>query len=383
MPPTGRVGCIKSRYTLFEYPFETTEAEPEAFIGFSAQHRSSKTTSPTPTRSFRSIGTGRIRGLPALRQNVLDRSNLDLPLESVLITAGAAEANYLALRQLVGPGDKIVTETPGWPQVGVMAEAIGAELIEVPRQEEDGWSLPLDALEETAQGAKLIFLTNPNNPTGRLIPEAELREIAEIARRADAWLLVDEVYAGLEWAAPVRRRSRASTRRGSPPGRFKALGLQGSARVDDLPDQGAIRDASFQENASEIMNIMGEVIAEIAMREDRYAAKLRRPGKPSPRWNSSTASSKNRGNEKPGRLIGLAAWTASMGTASPEGPHRAADVPPRLLLRTAGPHPHRGGRRGGQARPRARADVGAFEDASRISLSSCRGVGLQPVQLTL
>ncbi|MEL6690101.1 MAG: pyridoxal phosphate-dependent aminotransferase [Pseudomonadota bacterium] len=266
-------------HTLFEYLLETTEADPEAFIGFSlAQPPQLKDylADLDPELSLDWNGQD-FRGLPALRQNVLDRSNLDLPLESVLITAGAAEANYLALRQLVGPGDKIVTETPGWPQVGVMAQAIGAELIEVPRKEENGWSLPLDALEEAAEGAKLIFLTNPNNPTGRLIPEAELREIAEIARRADAWLLVDEVYAGLEWAGPRPPSIAGIYEKGITTGSVsKALGLQGLRTGWMISqDEGAIRDAFIlRENASEIMNIMGEVIAEIALREDRYAAKL-------------------------------------------------------------------------------------------------------------
>ena len=143
----GRAGMHKVKiHTLFENLLETTEAAPEAFIGFSLAEP------PTLGDYLGDLDPGlsldwnnqSFRGLPALRRNVLARSGLagHCAEDDVLITAGAAEANYLALRQLVSPGQKIVTESPGWPQVGVLAKAIGAELVEEPRIERDGWELP-------------------------------------------------------------------------------------------------------------------------------------------------------------------------------------------------------------------------------------------------
>jgi aspartate/methionine/tyrosine aminotransferase len=67
----------------------------------------------------------------------------------VLITAGAAEANYLCFRQLLDKGDEIVTETPGWPQAAVMVRGIGADLRLVRRREDRGWRLDLDELAAT------------------------------------------------------------------------------------------------------------------------------------------------------------------------------------------------------------------------------------------
>ncbi|MEM8591168.1 MAG: pyridoxal phosphate-dependent aminotransferase [Pseudomonadota bacterium] len=267
-------------HTLFQYLLETTEAEPEAFVGFSLAEPpklGDYLADIDPHLPLDWNGQS-FRGVPPLRRNVLARAGLsELDADTVLITAGAAEANYLALRQLVRPGDKIVTETPGWPQVGVIAEAIGANLIEVPREEAKGWALSLNRLEHAAKGAKLIFLTNPNNPTGRLISNAELREIVGIAQRAGAWLLVDEVYAGLEWAGPRPPAVAGLYEKGITTGSVsKALGLQG-LRTGWLICQDAemVMDAVIlRENSSEIMNIMGEVIAEIATREVRYQAKL-------------------------------------------------------------------------------------------------------------
>ena len=94
-------------------------------------------------------------------------------------------------------------ETPGWPQAEVLAKAIGAKIVRVVRRESDKWHLPLDTLADAVTtNTKLIFLSNPNNPTGQLLDEAALQEVVSIADKVGAWLLVDEVYAGLEWNGP-------------------------------------------------------------------------------------------------------------------------------------------------------------------------------------
>ena len=271
-------------HTLFEYLLETTEAQPEAVVGLSLSQ-------PPRLREFLADldpdlsldWNGRsFRGLPALREAVLRQAGLEetCAADDVLITAGAAEANYLALRQLVSAGDEIVTETPGWPQVGVLAKAIGARLVEVTLDETLGWALPLDTLEAAVTTrTRMIFLSNPNNPTGRLLDAGALDRIARIADRVGAWLLVDEVYAGLEWD---RRRAPSIAGiypRGITTGSVsKALGLQGLRTGWMIcRDPGAIMDAVIlRENASEIMNIMGEAIAEIALRPERLGPALTR-----------------------------------------------------------------------------------------------------------
>ncbi len=270
-------------HKLFDYLLETTAQDPpECFIGFSLAR------SPTlgdflpdldPDLSLDWNGKSFL-GLPALRQRVLEQAGLDLPPESVLITAGAAEANYLLFRQLLTAGDEIITETPGWPQAGVMAKAIGARLVEVRRDAAQGWHLDPDAIARAiTPRSRMIFLTNPNNPTGRLIPEAELRALAALADRHGIWLVVDEVYAGLEWAGPRPPSIAGLTPFGITTGSVsKALGLQGLRTGWMIcQDAGVIRDAMIlRENASEIMNTLGEHIAEIALRPDRLAAALTR-----------------------------------------------------------------------------------------------------------
>lgn len=270
-------------HKLFDYLLETTAQDPpECFIGFSLA-RSPRLkdflADLDPELSLDWNGKSFL-GLPALRQSVLDQAGLSLPLDSVLITAGAAEANYLLFRQLLSAGDEIITEAPGWPQAGVMAKAIGATLVEVPRDEVQGWALDPEAVARTiTPRTRMIFLTNPNNPTGRLIAEAELQALAALADKHGIWLVVDEVYAGLEWAGPRPSSIAGLTPFGITTGSVsKALGLQGLRTgwmICQSPQ--VIRDAMIlRENSSEIMNVLGEHIAEVALRPDRRTAALTR-----------------------------------------------------------------------------------------------------------
>ena len=269
-------------HTLFQYLLDTTQAQPEAVVGLSLAR------SPVlgdfladldPAQSLDWNGRSFL-GLPELRAHVIAQAGLtgQCGPDDVLITAGAAEANYLVMRQLLQAGDHIVTETPGWPQVGVLAQAIGAVVSLVERREADHWRLSLDALSAAVTpNTRLIFLSNPNNPTGQLLSAADLRAVAEIADRVGAWLVVDEVYAGLEWDAARSPSIAGIYPRGITTGSVsKALGLQG-LRTGWIISRDAemIRDAVIlRENSSEIMNILGEVIAEIALRPDRLAAAL-------------------------------------------------------------------------------------------------------------
>lgn len=227
------------------------------------------------------------QGMVRLREHILARSNLvdSCTIDDVLITAGTAEANFLALSQLLQPEDEIIVESPGWPQAVVLAKAIGATIKVLHRLEEDAWRFDFAQLESLiSERTRLIFLCNPNNPTGQVLSEEDLKKIAALAERVGAYVLVDEVYAGLEWRTRRAPSIAGLYKRGITTNSVsKALGLQG-LRTGWLicRDPKVIFDAFvLRENSSEIMNVMGENIAEIALRQNRYEAaiaKARREG---------------------------------------------------------------------------------------------------------
>ena len=125
-------------------------------------------------------------GMPALREHVLGRTGTDAScgIDDVLITAGTAEANFLAISQLVQPGDEMVVDVPGWPQPLVLGEAIGAGVKRLQRREDRAWQFDFDQLRDLVNDrTRLIFLCHPNNPTGQVMSEAELRAVVGIADR--------------------------------------------------------------------------------------------------------------------------------------------------------------------------------------------------------
>ncbi len=221
-------------------------------------------------------------GLPALREHILGRTGTDAScgIDDVLITAGAAEANFLAISQLVQAGDEMIVDVPGWPQPLVLGEAIGANVKRLQRSEEQAWRFDLNQLSElVSDRTRLIFLCHPNNPTGQVITEEALKTVVEIADRVGAYVLCDEVYAGMEWDnRPIVRIANLYDKGISVGSVSKVLGLQGLRTGWMISrDNKVLFDAMvLREDTSEIMNIMGETIAEIALREDRYASAVAR-----------------------------------------------------------------------------------------------------------
>ena len=269
---------------LFENLLQSVAAAPDSFLGFSQAE--SLTLGDfigdlDPQLSLDWNGVS-FQGLPALRQHVLVQAGLenDCRIDDVLITAGAAEANYLALRQCLREGDEIIIERPGWPQAEVLARAAGAAIHIIDRDEGAGWQLPLDSLEAmVSPRTRMIFITNPNNPTGRLMDGGELSRLAAIAGRYDSWLVVDEVYAGLEWKRQRMPSIAGIYEYGIATGSVsKVFGMQG-LRLGWMicRDRRMIRDALvLREYSSQISNHLGEAIAEIALRPDRRAELLAR-----------------------------------------------------------------------------------------------------------
>ncbi len=271
-------------HALFEYLLETAREAPEAVLGFSLAEppRLGEFLAELDPNLSLDWSNQSFQGMPALRERILDAAGLRgvCGVEDVLVTAGAAEANFLAITQLVHPGDELILETPGWPQPAVLGEALGARLRLIERREAAGWRLDLDELAALINPqTRLIFLSNPNNPTGQVLREAELAEIARLAGRVGVYLLVDEAYAGLEWSGGRVPAAAGFYERAITTGSVsKGLGLQG-LRTGWLicREPRVIFDAVvLRENTSEIMNILGEAIAEIALRPHRLGPALER-----------------------------------------------------------------------------------------------------------
>jgi len=119
--------------------------------------------------------------------------------DHVLVTTGAAEANYLTINTLLEPGDEAAVMLPNYMQIWGVARNRGVNVKEFHLVEAHGWALDLDELHRiVSPRTKLIAVCNPNNPTGRIMTAAEMDAVVNEAARVGAWILADEVYAGAE-----------------------------------------------------------------------------------------------------------------------------------------------------------------------------------------
>lgn len=108
--------------------------------------------------------------------------------DMILPGNGSDDLLTIITRAFAGPGDVIVSPTPSYILYRTLAELQDARLVEVPFSAD--WTLDPDAF--AAPGAKLAFLANPNSPSGTCLTPAQ---VAAIAARLDAPLVVDEAYA--------------------------------------------------------------------------------------------------------------------------------------------------------------------------------------------
>ncbi|MEB7537146.1 histidinol-phosphate transaminase [Pantoea anthophila] len=112
--------------------------------------------------------------------------------EQVLVSRGADEAIELIMRAFCEPGqDAILFCPPTYGMYSVSAETIGIEYRTVPAL--DGWQLNLPAIAEQLEGVKVVYLCSPNNPTGNLINQEDIRQLLAMTA-GKALVVADEAY---------------------------------------------------------------------------------------------------------------------------------------------------------------------------------------------
>src|SRR5215208_1253387 len=137
-------------------------------------------------------------GSPELLAAVAGTYELAGP-EHVLTFAGAEEAMFWALQELVGPGDHAVVTVPNYQSMETVTVATGAAVDGLVLRPEDGWALDLGALEALLRPeTRLVAVNFPNNPTGAVPDRETFTRLVELCDERGIRLFSDEVYRGLE-----------------------------------------------------------------------------------------------------------------------------------------------------------------------------------------
>jgi aspartate/methionine/tyrosine aminotransferase len=128
--------------------------------------------------------------------------------DHVEVTNGTSEANYIVALTTVRPGDVVAMQLPNYLQLWGVARSLGADVQTFTLRTGAGWEPDWDAFERAVTPkTRLLYLSNPNNPTGSVLSDASMRRIVDRCEQTGTWLLSDEVYLGAEVAPGTRTRS--------------------------------------------------------------------------------------------------------------------------------------------------------------------------------
>ncbi len=121
---------------------------------------------------------------------------VDLPLSSFLVTTGASEALIFTFSVLLNSGDEVIIPEPMYANYIGFASVVDAVVKPITSRIDNAFALPpISEFEKLITSrTKAIMICNPNNPTGYLYSLDELKQLAELVKKYDLWLIVDEVY---------------------------------------------------------------------------------------------------------------------------------------------------------------------------------------------
>lgn len=146
---------------------------------------------------------GRMDLRESLSEYYQDIYGLTIAPERNIITISGSAAMHLALRSIVERGDDVIAVTPIWKNLLGSVKLRQASTIEVPLKfEGDKWQLnPEDIYAAVTPKTKAILINSPNNPTGWVMPEDQMRQVMNWARDKGIWIISDEVYSRLVYGA--------------------------------------------------------------------------------------------------------------------------------------------------------------------------------------
>lgn len=143
-------------------------------------------------------------GMLSLREVIAEdagrRRGIKVSPQEVIVSPGGKPNLFFPTLALVEPGDEVIYPNPGFPTYEAMIGVAGGVPVPVPLLEENSFSFDLEKFDKLiSKKTRLIILNSPSNPTGGVIPLADLEHIAAQAQRFDAWVMSDEIYARISY----------------------------------------------------------------------------------------------------------------------------------------------------------------------------------------
>jgi aspartate aminotransferase len=122
--------------------------------------------------------------------------SIDVDYSEIMVTTGGSEAITFALMSTVNPDEEVICPEPFYANYNGFSTAAGVKVVPITSSIDNGFALPpIEEFEKViTPKTRGIIICNPNNPTGYLYSEAEIRQLGEIVKKHDLYLYSDEVY---------------------------------------------------------------------------------------------------------------------------------------------------------------------------------------------
>ena len=149
---------------------------------------------------------GPTQGQPELREAIAEHVSatrgITVDAARVCVVPGGKPIIFFPLMALLEPGDEVIYPNPSFPIYESMIRYLDAVPVAVPLVEQRGFSFDLDLFRARLSAkTKLVILNSPANPTGGVIPEDDIRELARMLAERDVMVLSDEIYSRIYYAA--------------------------------------------------------------------------------------------------------------------------------------------------------------------------------------
>ena len=175
-------------------------------VNLSAGQPSAGAPGPVIAAATRALATNRLGytvalGIPELREEIAasysSRYGLAVGTDDVVLTTGSSGGFLLAFLACFDVGDRVAIASPGYPCYRNILAALGCEVVEVECGPQTRFQPTVQMLAELDPPVRGVVVASPANPTGTVIPPAELAAIARWCDANDVRLISDEIYHGL------------------------------------------------------------------------------------------------------------------------------------------------------------------------------------------
>jgi len=135
----------------------------------------------------------------AIAEYITKTRNVEVNPNEVIVTPGSKTAIFLAMLACINPGDEVLYPNPGYPIYESIIRLLGARPIPIPLMESNNFRLDHEYFKEhITRKTRMIIINSPENPTGEVLSDEDLKLIADCTeKRDDVVVLSDEIYSRL------------------------------------------------------------------------------------------------------------------------------------------------------------------------------------------